>query len=169
MAQAQIREKVATGIRLDRYGYEAYVKIGGKQVTKRFHRDTSVRFIESWRQRQISDAKHEEKLPTRLAPVKKSLQGWCYIYAVRVGDFVKIGRALDVAERLRNMQAAQTEELKLLAAVPAHAALEGALHERFDKFRHRGEWFELVPEIGEFIAAMQKGENPVAWLFGDQS
>jgi hypothetical protein len=163
------RRKVAPGIRRDQYGFEAYVKVAGKQVSKRFEPDTSLRRIEYWRQSQIREVLDERIAPRRIPPTRKSLAGWCYVYVARAGEYLKIGRAIDVAERLRNMQAGQAERIQLLVAIPSHSALEAAIHERFANARHRGEWFLPTTELMDFVKAMQQEQNPVAWLFEHSS
>lgn len=97
--------------------------------------------------------------------VTRSIDGWCFLYCIQREDLVKIGRAVDVPERLRTLQAAHPAPLLLRAAVPCHAALEGAVHRRFAHLRARGEWFYLEPELQAFIQRLTTGENPVALLW----
>jgi hypothetical protein len=116
------------------------------------------------RGRLAADAKRDLKLI--LPP---SVTGWCYVYFARSGDVVKIGRAIDPAARLRDIQTMHAGELELLTAVATHATLEGALHARFAHLRTRakGEWFRLEPDLVAFIQAIQRGANPVGLLFED--
>jgi len=95
----------------------------------------------------------------------RSVEGWCYVYFVQMGDCVKIGRALDLERRLKTLQTAHAQPLRLLAAIPSHADLESAIQARFQHLHRRGEWFALDAELTEFIARLRAGENPVALLW----
>lgn len=105
-------------------------------------------------------------LQPRPAPtLPKSPDGWCYVYFLREGEAVKIGRAKDLKARYGTLATANRRGLELLVAVPAHAALEDALHKRFKYLRTNGEWFSLAPELVQFIEQLRTGTNPVALLF----
>jgi excisionase family DNA binding protein len=93
----------------------------------------------------------EEYEARQSAPLSK--MGACYVYFIRRGDFVKIGKAGNVEKRLRALQAANPEPLELLATVyddNGHA-LERELHRKFAALRTTGEWFRLESELAEFI------------------
>jgi hypothetical protein len=66
---------------------------------------------------------------------------------------VKIGIATDVLSRLRNLQSGHATELKLMGVVDGGRAKEKELHDKFRKYRIRpkGEWYELSPEIRQYI------------------
>ncbi len=98
----------------------------------------------------------------------RSLDGWCYVYFVRAGEHVKIGRAVDVAQRVRELQVGHPHPLALVVSVPAHAALELAIHRRFQHLRTQGEWFRIDDDLVAFIQALQRGANPIALLWGRQ-
>ena len=97
----------------------------------------------------------------------RSLDGWCYVYIAQAGAVVKIGRSIDPAQRIRELQTTHPEELVLVAAVATHAALEAVIHERFQHLRTReaGEWFRLEPDLVAFIEAVQQGANPITLLW----
>jgi hypothetical protein len=163
------RFKVCPGIRGDQYGFEAYTTAGGRWVSRRFPVGTDVVFMQQWR----SNMKRTMELDRALTPQKimaaRAPKGWCYVYFVRAGEVVKIGRAVDVADRIRNMQVGHHEPLKLLAAVPAHAALEAELHRHFAVEREDGEWFRLSPRLMAYIEGVRQNLNPVALLFDQQA
>jgi len=159
---------VAEGIRQDRYGFEAHVKVNQRQVSKRFPPETRLTEMQRWRENARCDLRvaHELDHPrVKAFALTKSLDGWCYVYFIRSGDTVKIGMTVDPAARLRTLQTSHHVLLDLLAAVPAHAALESAIHAKFSDLRGEGEWFRLNDELIAFIKAVAAGQNPVALLW----
>lgn len=64
---------------------------------------------------------------------------------------VKIGIALDPAERLRQLQGANPCELVLEAVLPGGREVEMQLHDLFSNYCVRGEWFVLSEQIGVYI------------------
>ena len=171
-ASAQ-KVRVAPGIRKDRYGWEAYIKVKGHQYSRRFPSDATVTEMRLWRSQQKAQlvglttpflvVPEFKKLSGKLP---RSTNGWCYVYFIQDGDTVKIGRALDPHERWRNLQTAHARPLSLILAIPAHASLEEAIHKRFAHLLAGGtEWFRLAPELIRFIRECQTGRNPVALLW----
>lgn len=163
----RVKTAVERGIRRDSMGYEAYVTAAGRYQTKRFPPGTPLEAMRRWREETRSDlsllgelqpAKEVENLP-------RSLSGWCYVYFLRSAGLVKIGRAVNVQQRVRELQTGHHRPLEVLAVIPAHAALEHAIHERFARARQSGEWFILTDELQEFIRKCQNGANPVALLW----
>ena len=73
------------------------------------------------------------------------------IYFVRCGDWIKIGMAQNVIERVQSIQAHNPYPVKLLAVCKGYRAKEGALHRRFKNERRRGEWFVLSERLTAFI------------------
>jgi Meiotically Up-regulated Gene 113 (MUG113) protein len=163
------RTRIERGIRKDRYGYEAYVKAGGQpQRTRRFPPDTSLPTMRRWRAEvrvALGHVGRQRSFVPIACPPKKSLDGWCYVYVLQDGDHVKIGRTCDPELRLADLQTAHHRPLTLVCAVPAHAALERAIHDRFAHLKQKGEWFALDAALTAFIDAMAAGRNPVALLW----
>ena len=62
---------------------------------------------------------------------------------------VKIGRARDVADRLRSLQTGSPITLRVLLTLDGDR--EAELHERFREWRFQGEWFLWCPAIQDFI------------------
>ena len=58
---------------------------------------------------------------------------------------IKIGRARDPEQRLKDLQTGNSRRLRLLATLSAEDDLEFELHERFKAAHVRGEWFDLNP------------------------
>ena len=77
------------------------------------------------------------------------------IYFIKSGeDFVKIGRAKDPEQRLKDLQTGSSEKLMLLKVWDVPDKVETELHFRFRKLRHRGEFFWLHGEIQDFIDSL---------------
>jgi hypothetical protein len=79
-----------------------------------------------------------------------------FVYAIRCGEFVKIGFAGDPEKRRKSLQVGNPEEVEIvhLESLSSRAAAqkrEAELHQRFAEYAVRGEWFqrcvldELVP------------------------
>jgi hypothetical protein len=71
---------------------------------------------------------------------------------------VKIGIAKDPKRRLQVLQTGQPMDLYLMWSVPGD--YEHALHQRFAKYRHRGEWFDLR-ELGDPVAVVTDALNEI--------
>lgn len=75
------------------------------------------------------------------------------VYAIRSGDFVKIGRSGNIKARLAELQAAHPTTLRLVAVLSHDPAEEPHFHRRLQRFRVRGEWFQLRGELLDLIRA----------------
>lgn len=162
------RVTIEPGIRRDRYGYEASVRVDGKCKTQRFPHDTPLAVIRRWRvgardEREIARFDAEEKASS----FPKSPEGWCYLYVIRSGERVKVGRAVDLAQRFANLQSAHHAPLKLVAAAPIHSSLEPLIHLRLQQWRVQGEWYLLAGEVLHLIAHLRAHRNPVAFVWPD--
>lgn len=71
------------------------------------------------------------------------------------GGPVKIGRAGDPEQRLVAMQRDSPVPLELLATIRGRPILELQLHYRFREAALHSEWFRPVPELLEFIEAIE--------------
>lgn len=160
-----LKQRLSPGIRGDKYGFEAYVKVGGVQRSRRFPLNTDEGVMQTWRTTMRLQLKHNHLFLSDSERREKAERGWCYVYIALAGQHVKIGRAIDVDERIRNMQSGQMEQIKLLATVPAHPSLEPKLHELFRREHERGEWFRWSPRIERFVEAMRQNLNPLIFLF----
>jgi hypothetical protein len=81
------------------------------------------------------------------------------LYFIRAADAVKIGRTVDVWNRLKKMQADNAAELECVCRLPNKGREEKDWHERFAHLRIRGEWFRWVPEIAKAIAETRTAMN----------
>ena len=77
------------------------------------------------------------------------------IYFVKCGEYVKIGRTVDMAHRLSGLQTGNPYELEVLKVIDEGKYTESGLHERFKEYRVRGEWFTLNDEIKAFISSVR--------------
>jgi hypothetical protein len=145
---------IAPGVRRDAYGIQARAEWRGTTKYARFAVDANLADIQAWQRRA------RKTLQASGAP-----DGWCYVYIVQIGNNVKIGRTVDVAQRLRGLQTSSPATVTLLVAVLAHASLEPAIHARFKHLRHSGEWFTLNDELLGFVELLRQNINPVALLF----
>jgi hypothetical protein len=73
-------------------------------------------------------------------------------YFISNGVHVKIGKSTYPKERFKSLQTASFLPLQILAIVDGD--IEQNLHRRFEKYRVKGEWFELSNELREFIASL---------------
>lgn len=170
-SRAAARERLDTGLRRDRWGWEAYVKIHGQQFSKRFPADTPLNTMRLWRSQKRAEATGvlRGRIPksfSAIKPLRRSKDGWCYVYFIQDGDVIKIGRAVHPMERLQNLQTGHSNPLRLIAAIPTHASLEAAIHQRFAHLRSsNGEWFHLGPDLEFFIEQVREGKNPVPLIW----
>lgn len=73
-----------------------------------------------------------------------------YIFWPTARPFVKIGHAENIWRRLGETQTYSPDHIKVLSIIEGGESLERELHRRFERYRVRGEWFKLSPEIKKF-------------------
>lgn len=73
------------------------------------------------------------------------------IYVIKCRSFVKIGRAVDVQNRFRDLQSANPFQLSLIAVFFGGAELETAIHKRFRSSRHQDEWFRFDRNVAGWV------------------
>ena len=74
---------------------------------------------------------------------------------------IKIGVAVNIAERLKALQTASPFRLHLIACIVGGYELEAKLHDRLAVHRLQGEWFDNSTEVREAIAEMTAPKAPV--------
>lgn len=81
------------------------------------------------------------------------------VYIIRAGYSgpVKIGKADCVPDRVRDLQTAHYEELRIIRVI--HADAERQFHRHFSHLRIRGEWFHFDDEMLSFEALDAKPEK----------
>ena len=84
--------------------------------------------------------------PRRSATGQKGI-----VYIVRADGTtrIKIGRSALPGPRLASLETASPYRLKVLRQIPAQdsAFLERLLHQRYKRYRQKGEWFELPADV----------------------
>ena len=86
-------------------------------------------------------------------------QAQVYFIGIEPDGPIKIGKAINVQERLGTLQVAMPMPLALLATADGGRAREREYHARFEAHRIRGEWFERGPEIVAEIARLCSAEQ----------
>lgn len=143
-------------------GYRVAVRVGDRLLTKRFPLTAPLEVMQAWRTEQRKahppippvHPLSAVPCPTWNAPVHQ-----CYVYFIRQGDMVKIGRARNVSARLGNLQTAHHTELMLVGCILADEAKEVEIHNQFREHRVRGEWFRLDADLIRFIATLPAFED----------
>lgn len=74
-----------------------------------------------------------------------------FVYFIRTAQYIKIGFSTRPLDRLRALQTAHPEELEIMGTREASRDLETELHAYLDDYRVRGEWFQAVGPIMDYI------------------
>ena len=82
-----------------------------------------------------------------------------YVYFIADGEFVKIGKANDVEQRKLSLETGNPRDLITLGTISCDSeaesySLENKLHQHFEPWHHRGEWFIIGPQILDFISTI---------------
>lgn len=91
----------------------------------------------------------EDQSPNQ-APVAPAAVQTYFVHAPVCGR-VKIGKSIRVKSRFAALSCASPEWLVLLGVLDGDLELE--MHERFGKYRVKGEWFELIGKLQHFVWA----------------
>lgn len=77
------------------------------------------------------------------------------VYVIRVGENgpVKIGWSRQPLRRLKNMQTASVEPMRLLGTADGELKTEKELHRQYKHLQLRGEWFTFCPTMMDKITA----------------
>jgi Meiotically up-regulated gene 113 len=75
------------------------------------------------------------------------------VYFIRMGQFVKVGRSLQVGSRFDTLQSMLPVKLELLGVISGPPSAETALHKLLKDrgFHANGEWFLLKPALERAI------------------
>jgi hypothetical protein len=74
---------------------------------------------------------------------------WIYFIQARSGE-IKIGSAIDLVDRIGQLQAGHPHQFQLLALEYAPKIREFELHAMFAEHREQGEWFYPSQELIEY-------------------
>lgn len=78
-----------------------------------------------------------------------------YFVQAEDGGPIKIGLCTDIKSRLASMQTGNHKRLWVLAYIPGGMVDEKRLHERFSRYRVRGEWFEPSADLLAYIQTLE--------------
>lgn len=151
-------------IRRRKNGFEAYVRINGKQVSKFFRLNTPIELIREWRRDELLRASELFDDVLSEVPIPPKAETGGYVYFVHVGDYVKIGKACDVRQRLEELQTAHPEPLRLVAYIKSDRprSAEAVILREYEQYRARGEWFRLSFRIRKLIRHHAKAVEMLA-------
>jgi Meiotically up-regulated gene 113 len=81
-----------------------------------------------------------QESPKPTAPAKDG-----YIYAIKFGDYYKIGRSNDIERRIKQINIALPERGEIIHFIETDdpVGIEKYWHNRLDAYRENGEWFKL--------------------------
>lgn len=75
-----------------------------------------------------------------------------YVYFIADEDgYIKIGHARNVSSRLRSLQTASRQALRVVASTPGSISDEKTLHAKFADAHVRGEWFRATAALMSYI------------------
>lgn len=80
-----------------------------------------------------------------------------YIYALRCGDYVKFGVALNMRKRMDNYRTHNPEGVKLLGYHLGPMSIERKIHKALEADHHQGEWFKATDRALAFAAGLREG------------
>ena len=82
------------------------------------------------------------------------------IYFIQEGDVgpIKIGKAKSVESRLKTLQTAHHKDLMILEVIPGGIERETKIKKDLIKFKIKGEWFQPVAEVFEYIRSVKNIE-----------
>lgn len=103
--------------------------------------------LELWEPSDLSDFHASDESGAKPTPV----QSGSIVYAVRSGDFIKIGTTTDMPNRMLGLQCGNPIALSIVATWPGDVRNEADAHRRFAHLRVRGEWFSLTADLLAFI------------------
>jgi hypothetical protein len=82
------------------------------------------------------------------------------IYFITDGVAIKVGRANNVASRLKDLNCGNSRQLTLVASVDGHSKEESSVHSELAEFRLGGEWFRDCKSVRSAIQRLwKKREN----------
>jgi hypothetical protein len=73
------------------------------------------------------------------------------LYFIKSGEFIKIGVAVEICQRMRSLQTGNPNKLILLAEFKNCGHMEGDIHFRLSNSSVGGEWFRHTTEIDSII------------------
>lgn len=123
-----------------------------------------------WSAKRSKELGHDKK-PLKLKPCKVHIGAQCTdtlkaaliktqsIYVIQCNEFIKVGIASEVPQRLRDMQVGNPYQLVVVGHWKTNHPHrdEQAIHAFLDKFHERGEWFKLPKSMLDLITMKLPG------------
>lgn len=85
-----------------------------------------------------------------------------YVYVLREGGFVKIGRSINPAQRVLAYNVHSPRPMEVIACLPPSVANEADLHKRFSAYRERGEWFRIEGDLAAWLSEIRRAPETSA-------
>jgi len=107
-----------------------------------------------WDTRELPEVRplHPDLSPSDIIPSSRERGSWIYAIGTVGQPFVKIGVSRDVRARLCGLQTANPNELRVIAAIREELGwTEWGMHQRFQRYRARGEWFRLEGDLRDWL------------------
>jgi hypothetical protein len=110
-----------------------------------------------------------ERLTRMPLPATHFRGGATFLYAIRCGEFIKVGVANNMSARVSAMQTGNPHSLEVIAALEFEAEgaarfAEKAAHHFMAQHVHRGEWFKIeAAPVLELLHSLHAA-TPAAWV-----
>lgn len=98
----------------------------------------------------VRDAKETEGQPS-LRPRGKPNPAGVYVYFLLCAEYVKIGSAAEITQRLTSLRPMAPWRMLMLGYLKGEPSLEVEMHKRWRHLHVRGEWFRMAPDLRQFI------------------
>ena len=118
---------------------------GGSVIEARARLESSQKELREYFERPVPKPLHKR------SPTAERVQSVVYFVEAVGLHMIKIGWTLRIATRLRTLQCASPNELRLVATTPGGHKDEKTLHNIFRLHRVRGEWFTYATEVDQLI------------------
>ncbi len=115
-----------------------------------------IAWVKTWAGEQAQIITPGGKTLSTNGDIESSQTEFIYFILNEKSHAVKIGRAKDVEKRLKSLQTANCNQLKLLKTIKVGGSqeareLENSLHQKFTHLRLLGEWFKAETELLDFL------------------
>lgn len=137
---------------LDGY-FEVNISTSGEIISfKRPVRGSSTgrKMIQAFLEKELGQARIQWTYRHRTPKQEFARQENVYFISDEDG-YIKIGFANNVSSRLKDLQTAARQELRLIATMHGNVSDEKSLHKRFEEDHVRGEWFYPSTELKKYI------------------
>lgn len=85
------------------------------------------------------------------------------IYFITDGEYLKIGKATNLANRFQALQCASPKKLYIVATIDGIYKEESKLHKKFNNIRYNREWFYYTKELQDFIYNLESMDETVQY------